>query len=119
MIVSLAIIGLVGVFPVSYAEIMNGRSCPHLGPIPACHIVSIAYLIVFITSLHPKLWNTKVFILAWLIIFSLAFAGSSLDILGMEACPKTTGGIPKCYFSLALAVFLFIPFLVYFLKDRR
>lgn len=119
LIAGLAIIGLVGVFPVSYAEILAGGSCPHLGPIPACHIVSVAYSIVFVSTAHPRLWNSKAFILSWLIILSLALIGTSLEVLGMEACPKTEGGIPKCYFSLALAIFLFVPFFVNLLKSRQ
>lgn len=119
LIAGLAIIGLIGVFPVSYAELTNGGSCPHLGPIPACHIVSIAYSVIFAISVYPKLWSSKIFIIPWLVIFSLALIGTSLEVLGMEACPKTAGGIPKCYFSLALAISLFVPFLIIQLKAKR
>ena len=38
----LALFGLIGVLPVSLAELSAGGACPHLGVLPACHLVSLA-----------------------------------------------------------------------------
>lgn len=112
-------VGLAGVLPVSLAEVSSGGACPHLGAVPACHLVSIAYGAILLTVLHDRLWNRWVFLLAWFPIFGLAAMGSGLELLGHDTCPKTEGGIPKCYFSLALAVTLAIPFLVHIAMTRR
>jgi len=119
IIAALAIFGFGGVLPVSLAELTSGGACPHLGPVPACHLVSLAYGTVLVTVLHRRLWNRWVFLLGWFPIFALAAAGSALELLGHDTCPKTAGGIPKCYYSLGLAVVLVLPFLVHIAKTRR
>lgn len=114
-----ASIGLVGVIPVSFAELSTGGACPHLGVIPACHVVSIAYGSIFLTILHHRFWKPRVFLVSWLIIFLLAATGTAFELLGLEACPKTAGGIPKCFFSFGLSGMLFIPFWVHFISSRQ
>ena len=114
----LALIGLISVLPVSLAELSTGDACPHLGTLPACHLVSLAYAMVFLTVLHRRLWNPWVFLISWLPIFALAATGSGLELMGHETCPKTESGIPKCFFSLGLAVALLIPFLINIAKSK-
>jgi hypothetical protein len=115
----LAAIGLAGVLPVSLAELSSGVACPHLGPIPACHVVSIAYSAVLLSVLHPRLWRPSLFLSGWLPIFLLAAMGSVSELLGLDVCPKTSDGIPKCFFSLGLAVALILPVLLHFAKAMR
>ena len=116
----LAAIGLAGVLPVSLAELSSGAACPHLGPIPACHVVAIAYSAVLLSVLHPRLWHPSLFLSGWLPIFLLAAMGSVSELLGLDVCPKTaSGGIPKCFFSLGLAVALILPVLLHFAKATR
>lgn len=109
----LALVGLVGVVPVSLAELVVGGACPHLGPLPACHLVTVAYGVVLISVLRPRLWTPALFAAGWAPIFLLAAAGSGLELLGHGTCPKTEGGMPKCFFSLGLAVALFVPFAIH------
>ena len=115
-IAAFALIGLTGVAPVSLAELSVGGACPHLGPVPACHLVTAAYAAVLLTALQRRLWNPIVFMVAWLPIFALAATGSGLELMGHETCPKTSGGIPKCYFSLGLAIALYAPFLIHMMR---
>lgn len=119
IIAALALFGFIGVVPVSLAEFSSGGACPHLGPIPACHLVLLAYGTALLTVLHSRLWSPWVFLLAWFPIFALAATGSGLEFLGHDTCPKTTGGIPKCYFSLGLAIALVLPFLVHIANKKR
>lgn len=107
-----ALAGLAGVLPISLAELSSGGACPHFGPIPACHLVSLAYATTLAVVLHPRLWNWQIFLLAWAPIFLLAATGTTLELFGRETCPNTPGGIPKCYFSLALSIGLILPVLV-------
>jgi len=115
----LAVIGLAGVVPVSLAELAAGGACPHLGPLPACHLVSVAYGAVLISVLHPRLWKPAVFLAGWVPIFLLAAAGSGLELLGHGTCPKTEGGMPKCFFSLGLAIALIVPFVIHVARAHR
>ena len=117
IVATLALFGLFGVLPVSLTELSAGGACPHLGVLPACHLVSAAYVVIFLTVLHYRLWNPVVFLSAWLAIFALAAIGSGLELAGHEACPTTEGGIPKCYFSLGLALALFMPFLIHLMTS--
>lgn len=119
IIAGLAIVGLAGVLPVSLAELSTGGACPHLGPVPACHLVSLAYAAALGCVLHRSLWNPWVFAIAWFPIFALAATGSGLELMGHETCPKTAGGIPKCYFSLGLAAALITPFLFHLARSGR
>lgn len=115
---ALSLMALFGVVPVSLAELSAGNACPHLGPIPACHIVSLAYATMLIVVLHARLWNPWVFLIAWAPIFLFAATGSTLELFGYETCPKTAGGIPKCYFSLELAIALILPMIVLKIKSK-
>lgn len=113
------LVGLIGVLPVSYAELRGALSCPHLGPVPACHLVSIAYLAVGMTVISRLTWRPAVFITGWLVIFVLAAIGTGLELTGAGTCPKTQSGIPKCYFSLGLAGLLFIPLVFHYVASGR
>lgn len=119
IVAALALLGLLGVLPVSLAEFSTGGACPHLGALPACHLVSLAYGTVLMTVLHNRLWSPWLFLLAWLPIFALAATGSGLELMGYGTCPKTASGLPKCFFSLGLAVALLMPFLVHIAKSKR
>ena len=119
VIAVLAFIGLAGVLPVSYSELSTQTACPHLGFIPACHIVTLAYAIVLLTAVHSRIWKTWLFVLGWLPIFLLALAGTTLELLGNGTCPETAGGIPKCYFSLGLAIALVLPVLIHIVNSRH
>lgn len=115
----IALIGLFGVLPVSYAELRSAQSCPHLGPVPACHLVSIAYLAVGLSVISRVTWRPSIFIAAWSVIFALAAIGTGLELTGAGECPKTQRGIPKCYFSLGLASLLFIPLVFHYAASGR
>ena len=65
---ALALVGLLGVLPVSLAELSSGEACPHLGVLPACHVVSLAYGTLLLNVLLRRLWNPWLFLLPWLVI---------------------------------------------------
>jgi len=119
IIAGLAIVGLVGVLPVSWDELISGSACPHLGPIPACHIVSVAYSLILLSVVDYRLWKPGLFIWGWLPVFILALNGSTLELWGRDTCPKTAGGWPKCFSSLALASFIILPLVVSWLIRRQ
>lgn len=115
----LAALGLFGVVPVSLAELRSGGACPHLGPLPACHIVAVSYALMLAAALSQQVWARGVFYFGWIPVFLLAAGGSGLELLGQEICPKTEGGWPKCYFSFALAVTTALPVLAFWALGGR
>lgn len=119
VIALVAISGLIGVLPVSYSEFVGGLGCPHLGPIPACHIVSVAYLAIFISVVFSVTWHPFIIVTAWSVVLILAAIGTAMELTGAGTCPKTASGIPKCYFSLSLAGLLSIPLLFQYLASKQ
>ena len=119
VVAGIALIGLIGVVPVSLAELSSGAACPHLGPLPACHLVTLAYATILASVVSLPRWWRALFLAGWLPVFALAAIGTALEMTGHEACPKTDGGWPKCYFSLVLACGAMAPVLVHRISSRR
>lgn len=114
----LAGVGLAGVLPVSLAQLQTGSACPYLGPIPACHIVAVAYGLILLSVVDYRFWKHGVFFWGWVPVFLLAAGGSTLELFGRDTCPKTASGWPKCFSSLALASLIILPLLVTWLLRR-
>jgi hypothetical protein len=108
-----------GIVPISLEHFQTGEACPDLGPIPACHVVSLAYLAM---ALAVSVGWRK---LKWLFFFGvtpvilLAIAGTSFELFGRPTCPRSESGWPLCYTSLMIGVSLLIAFLGAFLADRK
>ena len=101
---------LSGIVPISIEQFKSGGACPLIGPIPACYIVSLAYGAMGIAAL---LWNKKLiwlFVLGVVPVISLAASGTALELLGYPTCPRSDGGLPLCYFSLAVGLIMAITF---------
>ena len=103
----LSIFALWGVVPISYAVYLNDSTCPMLGALPACYLVTISYLFILISSVIKK---PLIFLVGWLPIFLLAITGSAFELFGKDVCPKTTGNIPMCYLSLVFSIIIAILF---------
>ncbi len=114
-----AVLGLAGVLPVSIDELRSGGSCPHLGIVPACYLVTAAYTAILFSVLRSQFWSARLFLSGWIPIFLFAAIGSGFEISGAEACPKTQGGVPMCFLSMGLAVELAAPFLVHLWTTSR
>lgn len=76
-----------------------------LGPIPACIIVFGGYLSVLLSAFIVKKTPAKLlFFLGWLPVFLLASIGVVLEMYQGDTCPDGAGGIPQCFYSLAMAL---------------
>lgn len=115
----LALIGLAGVLPVSLAELSSESDCPHLGAIPACYLVNVAYVTMLITALNRRFWSLWYFFAGWALVFILAATGSVLEILGYGTCPRTGSETPMCFLSLGLVVAMVVPVSVHLLQVSR
>ena len=88
-------------------EWSSGGSCPSVAGIPACYVVAVAYLLVFMSTLtNKKPLYRRLFIAGAGIVVGLAAIGSFTQVMGIAACPKTSAGFPMCYISLSIGVLL-------------
>lgn len=76
-----------------------GGICPKLIGIPACYIILFCLLVAGIGQLSGSNWA---FFLATGLAASIAIAGTAGQLSGVMECPKTGGGTPMCYLSLAM-----------------
>ena len=63
----LAILALIGIFSggnLSLTHFHTGDTCPELGPIPACYLVFLAYVGVFVSALVTQHLARRIFLLA-------------------------------------------------------
>ena len=107
-----AALGLLGAIPVSVMEFNQTASCPSIGPVPICYLVTAGYLAVFVSVVPGLAYRPSLMFVGWLTIFLFAFVGSMMELAGYGTCPKTADGWPKCFFSLLLALAVITPWLV-------
>ncbi len=105
-IVVLAGIGVLGVGRISISHWTGEESCPVLGPLPACYIILIAYSLI-VLAMYPRMRQAPlVFIFGWVPVITLAFTGVVSELTDVLQCPHLENGIPQCYLSAALALFI-------------
>ncbi len=100
IIYSILVIGIYGTGSLAYYEFLQEGTCPKLGPIPACYIILICFVIPLIAHFLDK-GKGYYFLFTG---FALALAGYATvgQLAGKVQCPKTESGLPMCYISLAL-----------------
>jgi hypothetical protein len=103
----ICIVGFLGGLSISYNNFMTINTCPKIGLLPACYLVTIGYALMFIATLYK---NKMIFLMASMPVLALASFGSIMAILGHDTCPKTDTGIPMCYFSLIMVILVIASF---------
>jgi hypothetical protein len=112
LFVALAIFGVAGVAPIALRQWTGDASCPSLGFVPACYVALLGYSLVAVSAFLKDRVRLLVFLFGFVPIFALAAAGSGLEFLGQMACPRSDGGTPMCFYSLALAFSLAVLYLI-------
>ncbi len=112
VVAGFCVIGLFGIVPITIQHAAGIASCPMLGIVPACYVVTLAYSLTGASMLVVAKLRSALFLAGWIPIFGLALLGSSMQVLGNEACPRSVGDIPGCYLSLTLTTSLILAFLV-------
>ena len=108
----LIIAGLWSALRVSYTTITGSAPCPDLLAIPACYLVSLGYtfmLVALFVSSRPL--KNRLFYLAWTLVFLIAVLGTGFELALGDACPRSSSGVPLCYFSLAFCAAIFLLYL--------
>ncbi len=110
------VIGIWGAGDLVLDEIRQSNICPKILGIPACYIILTCFVVPFLMHLF-KGPNSVYFVLTGL-AFTIAFAGTFMQLGGIAECPKTSGGTPMCYYSLALFTTLIVLKILH-LRSRR
>jgi quinol-cytochrome oxidoreductase complex cytochrome b subunit len=100
VILTLLILGTIGVAGLVIEEVQTGNGCPKIGMLPACFIILFCFLVPLVAQLKKK-WNMLYFLFTGLALI-IAIIASVMQYLGHSECPKTDGGIPMCYLSFAI-----------------
>lgn len=108
----LSAFGLFGVVPISIQHVTGIELCPMLGFVPACYVVLLGYVLIGASTVAGVRFRTMLFVTGWLPVIGLALMGSSMEVLGYEACPRSADNVPTCFFSLAIAMTLVAAFLL-------
>ena len=102
----LLVIGSIGAGGLVLTEIRTGNGCPKFGPVPACAIILVCFILPFISHILKK-WNLIYFLFTGLAAL-IALVASVMQFMGNAECPKTDSGIPMCYLSLLIFTTLII-----------
>jgi len=117
----LVAIGFVGGLNLSYIN-YQGTPCPHIGPVPVCYVVTLAYgLMILAIIIRHNGCKHYFFATGWGIAFVIAFVASVAEaLLGGGVCPTSGGSVrggsggstPLCYISLGLLLMILVLFLM-------
>jgi len=102
-------VGLWGGLSVSYETATGGNPCPDMLGLPICYLVSVRYLSMLASQLvSSKSLNAKLFYSGWFVVFVIAALGVGFELYIADVCPKHSLGVPLCYVSFSLCVFIVI-----------
>ena len=105
LIASFAIYGSTGLVIDEY-EI--GNICPKILGIPACYIVLFCFSGGLLAHLLPIANEKYIYFFFIGTITLIASTGTIGELTGMAKCPRTAGGTPMCFISLAICLSLLV-----------
>lgn len=115
LLAAIALVGVIGVFPIVQKQLLGTAPCPALGPIPACYLVFLGYALIVVSAFAGSRYRFQTFAAGWIPLFVLALTGSGSEFFGQEACPRSSGGTPTCFLSLGLLSVI----IIIYLADRH
>ena len=119
LFLALAVFGVISVAPIAHAQCVGSNACPAIGLVPACYVAFLGYALVTASAFSKGGTRIAIFLVGFVPIFGLAATGSGLELTGQIACPKSSGGTPMCFYSLALTLSLAALFLVSLALSRE
>lgn len=108
---TMAGVAIVSLSLISYRQFANLSPCPAIGAVPACYVLLACYVAVFASAFLSGARQNWFYWPAWSAVFVAAGYGSSLELMGQVTCPRSSGGTPTCYYSLAMAVLILAMYL--------
>ncbi len=106
----LALLGAFSIAPLSFSTLTGGPSCPSIYFVPACYIVLAGFIALLVFSFVK---HQAIFFLGWLPVASIALLASVGEYSRGGICPLSSSGVPLCYYSLGVSVFLLAIFLLW------
>ena len=88
VVAGFCVIGLFGIVPITIQHAKGIETCPVLGIVPACYVVTLAYTLTGASMIFGARLRSALFMAGWMPVFGLALLGSSMQVLGNEACPR-------------------------------
>lgn len=94
------LIGIIGSGLLVYDELTIENVCPKLLGVPACYLILVCFIVPFVV--HFIKGKSVIYYLFSGVAFTIALFASILQFFGFADCPKTSSGMPMCYYSLLL-----------------
>lgn len=96
-----------------FRHLRTDETCPMIGSVPACLIIFLGYVVICISPLFlAKSLRRRFFLIGWIPVTGFALFGVISEILGHNICPPGAFGLPQCVYSLAMALFCLILFIL-------
>ena len=108
----LAAFGAYSGLNLSLGHFHTGDVCPMIGPVAACYLVFIGYVLAMIAPWIPVKFGRPAFWIGWTPVAGLATFGVVLELTQGDVCPKA-GGVPQCFYSFALAAIVLVLWIVH------
>ncbi len=108
LIILIASLAISGSFGLVIKESDAGNICPKILGIPACYIVLTCFTLALIGHLIPRTKGKWIYFFFIGIVTFIATMGTIGELTGMIKCPRTTGGTPMCFLSLAICLSLLV-----------
>ncbi len=106
LIISILLLAIYGSAGLSMNDWEVGDVCPKILGIPACYIVLACFSAALIGHLIPRSSGNWIFFLFVGIVTLIASTGTIGELTGTAKCPRTAGGTPMCFISLAICLSL-------------
>ncbi len=108
LIILIAGFAVYGSFGLSMNDWEIGNICPKILGIPACYIVLVCFVAALLTHFLPHSKSNWIYFFFVGIVTLIASTGTIGELTGMAKCPRTNGGIPMCFISLAICLSLLV-----------
>jgi len=108
IIIIIAAFAINGTFELVMNEWEVGNICPKIFGIPACYIVFVCFIVALISHIVPNSKAKWVYFFFVGIVTLIALTGTIGELIGLTKCPRTSGGTPMCFISLAICFSLLI-----------
>ena len=106
LIISILLFAIYGSTGLSMNDWEVGDICPKILGIPACYIVLACFSAALIGHLIPHSSGNWIFFLFVGVVTLIASTGTIGELTDTAKCPRTAGGTPMCFISLAICLSL-------------
>ena len=102
-ITTILLFSVYGSFNLSLLDFQNKGTCPKVLGIPACYIVCMFFVLALVAHIFKRYLTKNIWYYGFMSVpFLLALGWTLTELSGEEICPRTPGGTPMCFISLAI-----------------